>query len=105
MPRTLQPVIFIPSDQAAALRPAFGPALWQALGEAMRWWRARLECDVFQTLPIVEFVGAKPAERYFHDTQGKVEAELGKLYALGRDGKTYVCYGLWARGRTRRRAT
>lgn len=98
MPRTLQPVLFIPSDQAAALRPEFAPALWQALGEAMRWWRARFECDVFQALPIVEFVGAKPAEQYYQDTQAKVETELGRLYALGRDGKTYVCYGLWGEG-------
>jgi hypothetical protein len=98
MPRTLQPVMFIPGDQAATLRPEFSDGLWRALGEAMRWWRNCMECDVFQTLPIVEFVGAKPAQHYFQGTQEKVAAELGRLYTLGRDGKTYVCYGLWGEG-------
>ncbi len=98
MIRTVQPLLFIPTDQSAQPIGAFGEALWRALGEALRWWRARLDRDVFQTLPLTEVVGKRPAADYFADTQGKVEVELRALWPLGRDGVTYVCYGLWGEG-------
>jgi hypothetical protein len=96
--RTLQPVIFIPSDQAANLRDAFFDGLWRALGEAMRWYRRQADADVFQTLPIVEFVGTYPAADYFQGTQDKVLHELRGTWRVGADGRTYVCYGLWGEG-------
>jgi hypothetical protein len=96
--RTLQPLLFIPSDESAAPVAAFGEALWRALGEAMRWWRAQLDRDVFQTLPLSEVVGHRAAASYFDGTQEKVAAELRAIWPLGRDGITYVCYGLWGEG-------
>lgn len=96
--RTLQPLIFIPADQAGAFREAYADALWRALGEAMRWYRQQLERNVFQALPLLEYVGGRPAEFYFHDTQEKVLHELSRVWGVGRDGLTYVCYGLWGEG-------
>src|SRR5437660_7499773 len=96
--RTLQPVIFIPGDQAAAFRTTFVDGLWRALGEVMRWYRQQADRDVFQALPVVEFIGSHPAEDYFQGTQDKVLYELGRVWGVGRDGRAYVCYGLWGEG-------
>lgn len=96
--RTLQPLLFIPSDQAAAYREAFAEALWRAVGDAMRWWRRQIDRDVFQAMPVVEFVGRKPAEAYYAETQAKAEQELRAVWGVGRDGVTYLCYGLWGEG-------
>ncbi|HZU76372.1 MAG TPA: hypothetical protein VFA70_06380 [Dehalococcoidia bacterium] len=98
MPRTLQPLIFIPADGAADFREAYAEALWRAVGEAMRWWRGHTDRNVFQALPILEFVGAYSAHQYFHDTQNKVLYELRRVWNVGADGITYVCYGLWGEG-------
>jgi hypothetical protein len=97
LPRTLQPLIFIPSDGAAEFREAYVEALWRALGDAMRWWRARTDRNVFQALPVLEFVGAYAA-RDFADTQNRVLYELRRVWNVGADGVTYVCYGLWGEG-------
>jgi|SRR5579875_491919 len=98
MPRTLLPVLFVPPDQATAPIAAFGEALWRALGEAMRWWRAQIERDVFQALALTEVLGRHEAAWYFQNTQEKVAAELRAIWPLGTDGITYVCYGLWGEG-------
>lgn len=98
MLRTLQPVLFVPPDQATAPIGAFAEALWRALGTAMRWWRAQLDCNVFQTLPLTELIGRHEAAWYFQSTQEKVAAELRALWPLGSDGITYICYGLWGEG-------
>jgi hypothetical protein len=96
--RTLQPLIFIPQDQAAGYREAYADALWRALGEAMRWYRQQLERNVFSALPLLEYVGSRPAEFYFQDTQDKVLRELSRVWSVGHDCLTYVCYGLWGEG-------
>ncbi len=96
--RTVQPVIFIPSDQAAAYREELIEGLWRALGEVMRWYRRRADRDVFQALPAVEFVGSHPAADYFQGTQEKALYELSRVWPIGRDGRTYICYGLWGEG-------
>jgi Putative peptidase family len=96
--RTLQPIIFVPQDQAAAFRPAFVDALWQALGEVMRWYRRHTDREVFQSRAVVEYVGKRPAHEYFQDTQALVQYELQRLWNVGSDGITYVCYGLWGEG-------
>jgi len=98
MLRTVQPVIFVPQDGAAAFREAYVEALWRALGEVLRWYRRHADRDVFQALPVVEYVGRKRAESYFHGTQDKVLNELAAVWEVGRDGRTYVCYGLWGEG-------
>ncbi|MHB8577913.1 MAG: hypothetical protein ACYDCQ_21595 [Dehalococcoidia bacterium] len=95
---TLQPVIFIPSDAGADYREAFREGLWRALGEVMRWYRTQTDRDVFQTLPVVEYVGKRPAAYYFQNTQEKALQELGDVWPIGRDGRAYVCYGLWGEG-------
>jgi len=103
--RTIQPILFIPQDQAAAFRPAFGDALWQALGEVMRWYRGHFDRDLFQSRAVIDYVGRHAAADYFQETQQKVQYELSRFWQLGHDGITYVCYGLWAKGRTRPRRT
>ena len=96
--RTIQPILFIPQDQAAAFRPAFVDALWQALGEVMRWYRGHFDCDIFQSRAVIDYVGRYPAAEYFQDTQQQVQYELSRFWQLGHDGITYVCYGLWGEG-------
>jgi hypothetical protein len=96
--RTLQPIIFIPADQSAAFKQAFVAVLWDRLGEVMRWYRRHLDRDVFQALPVLETVGSHPAHDYYADTQNKVLAELSRHWGVGRDGRTYLCYGLWGEG-------
>jgi hypothetical protein len=96
--RTIQPVIFIPEDQVANLRQEFVDALWTAIGDVMRWYRRQAERNVFRAMPVVESVGRRPAEEYFQGTQEKVLHELSLIWAVGRDGLTYVCYGLWGEG-------
>ena len=96
--RTLQPVLFIPSDQSAAFRREYVEGLWRALGDVMRWYRARADRDIFQALPIVEYIGVLRARDYFQDTQDQVLRELSRVWDIGRDGRTYLCYGLWGEG-------
>jgi len=98
MLRTVQPIIFIPQDQAAAFRAEYAEALWRALGEVLRWYRERADRDLFQALPVLEYVGQRPAAHYFQATQDKVMRELSAVWEVGRDGRTYVCYGLWGEG-------
>jgi len=98
MPRTIQPIIFVPSDQAGTFREAYVNALWRALGEVMCWYRQHADRDLFQALPVLQCVGLRPAHRYFQDTQNTVLYELGRYWGVGTDGRTYVCYGLWGEG-------
>lgn len=96
--RTLQPLIFIPEDQVTAFQEAYVEALWRALGETMRWYRRQADRDLFQALPVLEYVGRHPAAHYFSGTQDKALQELGRVWNVGGDGLTYVCYGLWGEG-------
>jgi hypothetical protein len=98
MIRTVQPIIFVPRDEVAVPRQAFARALWEVLGEVMAWYRARTDRNVFQALPVLEFVGVHEARDYHRDTQRKVEFELRGTWNLGADGVTYLCYGLWGEG-------
>ena len=96
--RTVQPLIFIPSDPVSSFREGYVEALWRALGEVMRWYRSRTDHNLFQALPVLECVGEYSANEYYQDTQNKVLFELRRTWPVGTDGLTYVCYGLWGEG-------
>jgi hypothetical protein len=42
----------------------------------MHCYRQKLECNEFSALPLLEYVGGRPAEFYYQDTQDKVLREF-----------------------------